>query len=53
MGKRKILIVDDDKSVLKLIEFRLKQNNYDTVVALDGEQALKKAYEEKPTVKTV
>jgi DNA-binding response OmpR family regulator len=45
---KKILVVDDDFNILKLIAIRLKANNYDVVTASDGLYAIKKVYEEKP-----
>jgi len=38
---KKVLIVDDDPAVVKLIERILESNNYQTVFALNGEEALK------------
>ena len=40
MAKRKILLVDDEPSVLKLVTRRLQVNNYEVVTATDGVQAL-------------
>ena len=45
---KKILVVDDELNVLKVIASRLKANNYDVVTASDGIYAVKKAIEEKP-----
>ena len=45
---KKILIVDDEINVIKVIASRLKANNYDVVSASDGTFAVKKAIEEKP-----
>ena len=45
---KKILIVDDEINVIKVIASRLKANNYDVVSASDGTFAIKKALEEKP-----
>lgn len=38
--KRKILVVDDDPTMVKLINVNLKLNNYTVVEATSGEQAL-------------
>jgi len=38
--KRKILIADDDKGILKLLEIILKQEGYDIVSASNGKDAL-------------
>ena len=39
-NKRKILVVDDDPTMVKLINVNLKLNNYSVVEATSGEQAL-------------
>jgi len=45
---KKILVVDDEPTTVQLIEFILKRQGYETIAAEDGEQAIKKAMEEKP-----
>ena len=45
---KKILVVDDEPNVLKLIALRLEANNYEVVTALDGFYAIKKAHDENP-----
>lgn len=45
---KKILIVDDDATLLGLYEERLKLANYDVVTAKNGEEALARAVEAKP-----
>lgn len=45
---KKILLIDDELDIVKLVESRLKINGYEVVVALDGQEALEKAREEKP-----
>jgi DNA-binding response OmpR family regulator len=45
---KKILIVDDELNVIRVIAARLKANNYDVVTASDGLYAVQKAHEEKP-----
>ena len=45
---KKILVVDDEINVIKVIASRLKANNYDVVTASDGTYAVKRALEEKP-----
>lgn len=47
MGNRKILVVDDDPTMVKLINVNLKLNNYSVVEATSGEQALE-ILEEQP-----
>ena len=45
---KKILIVDDDESILTYISTFLEDNGFRTVCAEDGNVGLKKAVEEKP-----
>jgi CheY-like chemotaxis protein len=45
---RKVLVVDDEPNVVKLVENRLKANNYEVIHAFDGEEAIRKAREENP-----
>lgn len=40
MGTKKILVVDDDKSILHIIEARLRHAGYDVELASSGEEAL-------------
>jgi two-component system, OmpR family, alkaline phosphatase synthesis response regulator PhoP len=47
MGK-KILVVDDEPIITKVLESRLKANGYDVVSAADGQEALNKARSENP-----
>jgi two-component system alkaline phosphatase synthesis response regulator PhoP len=48
MSKRKILVVDDDPTMVKLINVNLKLNNYSVVEATSGEQALEVLSGEPP-----
>ena len=48
MRKKKILIVDDDTNITLSISFVLKKEGYTVIVAVDGEEAIKKAKEELP-----
>lgn len=45
---KKILIVDDDEKIVRVISSRLRNAGYDVVVAFDGMQALAMAHNEKP-----
>ena len=47
MSKR-ILVVDDDQGILKVIKIHLEANGYETVVASDGEEAFKEVERQKP-----
>lgn len=48
MPKKKILVVDDEVSLVSVLAQRLRLQNYDVVTALDGVQALDKALNEQP-----
>lgn len=50
MGKNKkhILVVDDEKEILELIQFNLEQSNFKVTTVITGEAALKKARSIEP-----
>ena len=48
MGEEKILIVDDEKKMVKLVRAYLEKDGYDTVEAYDGETALELWLKEAP-----
>lgn len=48
MNKKKILLIDDDKDLLRALNLRLKANNYETVFATDAYMGTKMAIDEKP-----
>ena len=48
MKRNKILIVDDDKNICELLRLYLEKDGFDTVVANDGEEAIKKEKSETP-----
>jgi len=47
MGK-KILVVDDEPIIVKVLDSRLKANGYDVITASDGQEALTKARADSP-----
>ncbi len=47
MGKKKILVVDDEVDFLEVISLRLEANGYDVITAFNGNEALKKIKDEK------
>ena len=47
MAKR-ILIVDDEKAIVDILEFNLQRDGYDTLKAYDGPEGLRMAREENP-----
>lgn len=46
----KILVVDDNQVILKILKNILESNNYLVITALNGIEALKIAYQEKPVL---
>jgi DNA-binding response OmpR family regulator len=48
MAKAKILIVDDDQDIRRLLALRLKAESYETVFASDGISAVSMARKELP-----
>jgi DNA-binding response OmpR family regulator len=44
----RILVVDDEPSIVELLAYNLKRANYDVVVARDGEEALSRARQSQP-----
>ena len=45
---KKILIVDDERDIVKALTIRLRGAGYDVVTAFDGAQAIFVAHKEKP-----
>lgn len=45
---KKILVVDDDKVFLKLVEYDLTKNGFDVITALDGEMGVLLAKTQNP-----
>lgn len=48
MANKTILVVDDEKDLLDLIEYNLKKENFDVLKAENGEEGIKIAKEHKP-----
>lgn len=48
MANKTILVVDDEKDLLDLIEYNLKKEDYDVLRAENGEEGIKIAREERP-----
>ncbi len=48
MSKLKILVVEDSPTYLRQITALLQESGYQTIAAIDGEQALEKAIREDP-----
>jgi two-component system phosphate regulon response regulator PhoB len=43
MGKAQILIVEDDRSLAEVLDYNLRQDGYQTLVANDGQEGLRQA----------
>lgn len=48
--KEKVLIVDDEKDIAKVLDYNLKKEGFRTAVAYDGEDALDAARKEHPDI---
>jgi len=46
--KKKVLIVDDERDIVKALVIRLQHNGYEVVVAFDGAQGIFMAHKENP-----
>jgi len=46
--RKKILIVDDERDIVKALTIRLQSKGYNTVVAFDGVQGVFMAHKERP-----
>ncbi len=46
--KKKILVVDDESHIVKMVESRLQANGYEVISAADGDEGLKLARSESP-----
>ena len=45
---KKVLIVDDEKAIVDILEFNLQRDGYETLKAYDGPEGLRMAREENP-----
>ena len=48
MGRKKILIIEDEKDLVDAVTLRLEANGYEVIASYDGEDGLGKARKEKP-----
>ena len=48
MDKKKILVVEDEKTISEILVFNLQREGYDTLAAYDGAEGLRCALEEAP-----
>jgi two-component system response regulator VicR len=47
MSKR-VLVVDDDILIVRMIEFKLKGGGFEVICAFDGKEAMEKVLESEP-----
>lgn len=47
MGKKNILIIDDEVDLVELVKMRLEANNYNVTAIYDGQQALNSVWKKK------
>jgi len=48
MASAKLLLIEDDVTLVKMYERKFKSDGYEVSIAYDGEEGLKKAFDEKP-----
>ena len=50
MSNKKILIVEDEPAIADMVKRRLEASGYEVAVAVDGQEGIEKADEEKPNL---
>ncbi|MEH7236295.1 response regulator transcription factor [Bacillus sp. JJ1562] len=48
--KKKVLVVEDERSIITLLQYNLQQAGYEVITAMDGEEGLEKALAERPQI---
>lgn len=48
MAQKKILVIDDEPNIVRIVQARLEASGYEVMAAFDGNQGLTHAYKEKP-----
>ena len=48
--KEKVLIIDDEKDIVKMLDYNLKKEGYRTISAYNGEDALELTERERPDI---
>ncbi len=48
MGKGKILIIEDDRDIVEMVEYNLQDDGYETISALNGEMGIELARRGRP-----
>jgi DNA-binding response OmpR family regulator len=49
-AKKRVLLVDDERAILKVLSVRLKISGYDVITALSGEEAIELIASAKPDI---
>ncbi|MEM9262079.1 MAG: response regulator, partial [Pseudomonadota bacterium] len=50
MARTKVLVVEDEESIVTLLEYNFRRENFQVIVANDGEDALLKVEETQPDI---
>ncbi len=50
MAKKKILVIDDDPNIVRMVQTRLEASGYEVITAFDGQQGITHAYKERPNL---
>lgn len=45
---KRVLVIDDDANIRRVVELKLRQQGYDVIMAMDGEEGLRVIESEKP-----
>lgn len=48
MGKKTVLVIDDEPEFVEAVKMRLEANNYDVTAAYDGREGFDKARKQRP-----
>ncbi len=48
--ERKILVVEDDLDILRLVTFSLEKSGYEVLTAVNGEEGLEKVADDRPDI---
>lgn len=47
---QKVLVVDDEQSIVTLLQYNLEQSGFEVITAFDGEDGLNKIFSEDPDI---
>ncbi len=50
MSKTRILVIEDEKDIVRLLKYNLEKEGYQVLTAFDGESGLGQARKEKPVL---